>query len=431
MTPADLNAASEQVNQAPSNSVPPIDTNTQVSIDDSDGNDRNDYSLPITEYNMTKTPSMNLSTSGLVETPNEEARHLWRITPRISVQTLWDSNIYITKTNPIASMMTSAGAGASLEYGDYRAKTKNFLRLNYYGEYTFYSAASQENSLGQFLNAEAQFAWNKLTTRYRSSAVYINGPSRDTGNFIKGTYLQNALDFVYQYSPKTTLNYTLSQKGSLYQSGLLNNEFYEARFSPMYQVSPKIQLGPQAIVGVNTADESPNQTYQALKANMNYILTGKVNVQAGVGFLINEYASGGSAALGTSIFDLGANYTPNADTDINLVTYRNLNNSASLVGQDYIATGITLGARRTIFLRWQPTLQLGYENDQYVGNTPSITSGRVDNYYFLTPGLTYNFLKDNRLSLRVFYTIRENVSNQEQSYGWLDSQVGVQLKTSF
>jgi len=431
MTPGDLNAASEQVDQASNNAAPPMETNNQVSVEVTDEKDQNKVSPPLPGDNLTKAPSMNLSTADLLETNHEEARHLWRITPRLFAQTLWDSNVYITKTNPVASMMTSVGLGATLEYGDFRTKNKNFLKLNYFGTYSFYSAASQENALNQMLQAEAQIAWNKLTTRYNSSAIYINGPNRDTGTFVKGTYFMNTLEFIDQYSPKTTLHLTLSQKGNIYQSGLQNNQFYEVRLSPMYQITPKIQLGPEAIAGVNTAVNSPVQRYQIVNGKMNYFLSGKVNVQAGAGFQVNEYASGGQSAFGTSVFDLGAHYTPNAQTSINLLAYRNLNNSASLAAQDYIATGVVLTASRTIFYRWQPNLNVGYENDQYLGNTPSTPSGRVDNYYFLTPSLTYHFLKDERLALRVFYTIRENVSSQEQSYGWLDTQVGLQLNTVF
>jgi hypothetical protein len=71
------------------------------------------------------------------------------------------------------------------------------------------------------------------------------------------------------------------------------------------------------------------------------------------------------------------------------------------------------------------------ENDQYISNLSTVQSGRVDNYYFLMPGLQYNFLKDDRLSLRIFYQIRTNVSNEEQTYGWQDNQAGIQLKSTF
>jgi hypothetical protein len=432
MTPSDLKDASESVDQPLSEMGSPEDTNNLVLLEDSTSNDQNLPAPPLPGDNMTRAPSMNLSTADLVEISSEEARHLWRIVPRLFAQTIYDDNIFITKTNPVASMLTSVGLGACVEVGDYRSQARNYAKLNYFATYNMYSAAPQENSVDQILQAEGQYAWTSLTARYKGNAIYINGPSRDTGTFVKGTYFGNNLDFIHEYSPKTTLKLTLAQRGNLFNSdGLQNSEFYDVRFSSLYHFTPKLSLGPEAIVGLNTVQNSPDQRYQILNLDLNYILTGKVNLKAKGGFEANEYASGGQSSFGTSVFDLGAQYTPTSGTIVNLLGYRNINNSASLVGQDYIATGVSLSVKRAFFLRWEPDLQVGYENDQYIGNLPTIQSGRVDNYYFLMPGLNYSFLRDNRLKLRLFYQIRQNVSNQEQTYGWQDNQVGLQLNSSF
>jgi hypothetical protein len=432
MTAADLSAANQSPDQSSTNTLSSLDTNNLVSIEDSTGNEQNQPVPPLPGDNMTKAPSMDLSIKDLVESPSEEARHLWRIVPRLFAQTLYDDNIFITKTNPVASMLTSIGLGARVEIGDYRNKERNFANLNYFATYNMYSAAPQENSVDQMLQAEGQYAWTSLTARYTGNAVYINGPSRDTGTFVKGTYLGNRLEFMHDYSPKTTLKLTLTQNGNLFQGDALqDSEFYAARFSSLYHFTPKLTLGPQATLGLNTAQNSPDQCYQILDLDLNYVLSGKVNLKARGGFEVNQYTSGGQSAFGTSVFDIGAQYTPTSNTFLNLIGYRNINNSASLVGQDYIATGVTFSAKRTFFLRWVPELQLGYENDQYISNLPTIQSGRVDNYYFLMPGLNYNFLRDNRLNLKLFYQIRQNVSSQEQTYGWQDNQVGLQLNSSF
>jgi hypothetical protein len=432
MTPSDLNAASESADQPLSEMGSPEDTNNLVLLEDSTSNEQNLPAPPLPGDNMTRAPSMDFSIKDLVETSSEESRHLWRIAPRLFAQTIYDNNIFITKTNTVASMLTSVGLGARVEVGDYRNRERNYANLDYFASYNMYSAAPQENSVDQMLMAEGQYAWTSLTARYKGDAIYINGPSRDTGTFVKGTYFGNTLDFIHDYSPKTTLKLTLGQRGNLFESdGLQNSEFYEVRFSPLYHFTPKLTLGPQAVVGLNTAQNSPDQRYQILNLDLNYVLTGKVNLKAKGGFEANEYASGGKSGLGTSVFDLGAEYTPSAGTALKLIGYRNINNSASLVGQDYIATGISFSASRTIFLRWEPGLQLGYENDQYIGNLPTIQSGRVDNYYYLMPGLVYSFLRDNRLKFKLFYQIRQNVSNQEQTYGWQDNQVGLQFNSSF
>jgi len=431
MTPGDLTPSTETLLQS-DNPVSPMDTNQLVSVEEATNPDDADHLQPaIPGDNMTRAPSMNLPRE-IVEVPNEESRHLWRIVPRLFTQFEYDSNIYITKTNPVASSLTTLGLGFRAEYGDFRSKNAAFLVANYYATYNMYGKAPQENSLDQIAQLEAQYSWHILKTHFSSMYSYINGPNRDTGSFVKGTYVQNTLDFIHPYSPKTTMTLTLAQRGQIFSSpGLQNSEFYEVRFSPSYQLTPKISLGPQALVGVNTVAGSPDQRYQTLSGVANYLFTGKLSLQALGGFEFNEYASGGQNSFGTSVFSLGTTYTPNASTTCNLTAYRNLNNSASLQGQDYIATGVAVGIHHRMWTRWQPDLLFGMENDQYISNLSTVQSGRVDNYYFLMPGLQYNFLKDDRLSLRIFYQIRTNVSNEEQTYGWQDNQAGIQLKSTF
>ncbi len=431
MTPGDLTAPSNTSLQS-DNTVSPTDTNQLVSVEEATNPDDADHGLPtIPGENMTMAPSMTLPRE-IVEVPQEESRHLWRIIPKLSAQYGYDSNIYITKTNPVASTITGLGLGFTLDYGDFRGKNADYLVASYYATENLYSKAPQENSLDQIASFEAQHSWHILKAQYSSLYSYINGPNRDTGNFVKGAFLQNELNLIHPYSPKTTMTLTLAQRGNIFNGpGLQNSEFYEARFTPTYQFTPKISLGPQAVVGVNTVAGSPDQKYQTLNGVVNYLYTGKVSLRAAGGFEANEYASGGQSSFGTFVFSLGSTYTMSSTTSCNLVAYRNINNSASLQGQDYIATGAALSIHHQIHMRWQPELQFGMENDQYISNLPSVKSGRVDDFYFLKPVLTYNFLKDGKLGLSIFYQIRTNISSQEQTYGWLDNQAGIQLKSAF
>ena len=431
MTAGDLNATSETSLQS-DNPVSAMDTNQLVSVEEATNPDEADHFDPaIPGNNMTQVPSMNLPRD-IVEAPKEESRHLWRITPRLFTQYQYESNIFITKTNPIASSLTTLGLGFRAEYGDFRSKNGAFLVADYYATYNMYGKVPQENSLDQIAQLEAQYSWRMLKARLASMYSYINGPSRDTGTFVKGTYVQNQLELIHPYSPKTTLNLTLAQHGNIFSgSGLLDSEFYDIRFSSIYQLTPKISLGPEALMGLNTAGGSPDQRYERLSGVVNYLFTGKVSLQAVGGVEFNQYASGGQSSFGTSVFSLGARYTPISSTTCNLTAYRNLNNSASLVGQDYIATGVALGIHHQMWIRWQPELLFGMENDQYISNLPTVQSGRVDNYYFLKPALQYNFLKDGRLALKIYYQISTNISNEEQTYGWQNNQAGIQLSSTF
>ena len=114
MTPGDLTPSTETLLQS-DNPVSPMDTNQLVSVEDATNPDDADHLQPaIPGDNMTRAPSMNLPRE-IVEVPNEESRHLWRIVPRLFTQFEYDSNIYITKTNPVASSLTTLGLGFRAE----------------------------------------------------------------------------------------------------------------------------------------------------------------------------------------------------------------------------------------------------------------------------------------------------------------------------
>ena len=124
------------------------------------------------------------------------------------------------------------------------------------------------------------------------------------------------------------------------------------------------------------------------------------------------------------VFSLGADYQFSEKTKLTLKGYRNLQDSPSLAGQDYIATGGEFGIEQNLFKNIVFGLAVGYENDTYVSNTDSVTASRVDNFYFFRPSLSYNFLKN--LDAEISYEYRANASNFQQD-SWFDNRVTLEL----
>ena len=128
------------------------------------------------------------------------------------------------------------------------------------------------------------------------------------------------------------------------------------------------------------------------------------------------------------VFSVGGEYLPFPNTAVSLVAYRNLLVSPSLDNQDYWATGIELGITQTIAQKFQVGVAGGYENDTYVSNLPGVDATRVDNFFFIEPQISYNFLK--YLTASVFYQHRFNDSTI-QTDTWYDNQVGFEISASF
>jgi uncharacterized protein (PEP-CTERM system associated) len=151
-------------------------------------------------------------------------------------------------------------------------------------------------------------------------------------------------------------------------------------------------------------------------------------VKASGGVQFNEYVGGGEPPRVIPVFSLGAEYMLFTKTRLSLVAYRNLQASPSIAGQDYIATGGELGLSQEFASKFEIGVTTGYENDTYVANTTRTDATRVDNFFFIRPGISYNFLKYMKASLS--YEYRTNHSDLVEDT-WFDNKLNLELSARF
>jgi hypothetical protein len=125
---------------------------------------------------------------------------------------------------------------------------------------------------------------------------------------------------------------------------------------------------------------------------------------------------------------LGGEYLPFPNTAISLLGYRNLQVSPSFNNQNYWATGVELGVTQTIAQKFQVGVAGGYENDYYIANNSNTVATRRDNFFFIEPQISYNFLK--YLTASVFYQHRFNDSTLQVDT-WYNNQVGFEIGAAF
>jgi hypothetical protein len=386
---------------------------------------------------------------------SETRRRLWRIRPVVGVAYAQDSNIFLSNTNPVSSSIYSAAIGGSFELGDYRDRMGNYLILNYLGVGYVYGSAPAQNCYNQLASFLGQYTWNKLRAQFQSQYQNLNGASRQVGNFLKSTLYYNALRFIYAYSEKTSVDLEFSQRSNIYP-GFYDSYFNQVTIGSDYRITEKVRLGMEGILGSNPAEQSPTRYYQILNGRIHYDLTGKLALNATVGIQTSQYASGGVPFRATPVLSIGADYKLFgdakdgalasgrdvqgnllgggrmrellSDSTISLNIYRNQQNSPNFQGQDYLATGVEVGFNKSLGRHWIANISLGYENDTYIANQQGVTADRVDNYFFIQPGITYRFLKYMELTL--FY--ERSLNNSTQTYfSWVDNRIGMELKSAF
>jgi hypothetical protein len=247
------------------------------------------------------------------------------------------------------------------------------------------------------------------------------------GAFTSRSLFFNALRFVYTKSEKTDLEFEINQSTNLYPDQI-SSYILEAQLSFNYKVRPKLSLGLQGIFGLDQAQYSPDQVYQILNARCSYDIAGKLVLKSSAGIQFIEYASGGEAMRIIPVFSVGADYQLFQKTSLELNAYRNLQNSPSLEGQDYIATGFDIGLEQHLSQKIKIGLAIGYENDTYVANMADVNASRVDNFYFFRPGISYSFLK--YLDANFSYEYRTNASNTPLN-SWFDNRLNCELSLNF
>ena len=391
--------------------------------------------IPMVEPNLTGLPNaaeMQAQMNGGAPVSSEaEGRH-WRIVPRLNLGTYYDSNIFITHDNPVASMVSQAGAGFGYQLGGFNGMDGNSLSFSYEGTGIFFSGAPAQNAYNQTAQLLASYQWTRLRAKLASSYYYLSGPNRDTGSFVNSSLFRNELEFVYSYSSKTDIKFAIAEIGNYFASAN-SSEAYFARLGANHEVTSKMRLGLEVDEGYNTLQNSPNQTFQKYLATLLYNATGKLNLRADGGFQVTEFGNSGQAPFGTPVLKLGAEYIPFGDkqalnyTEIDLNAYREIFNSASLVSQDYAATGVAVNLLRA-YHQWLPAMNLGFEDDAYFATAPGISATRRDNFVFIRPNLGYQAVK--WLKANVFFAYRQNLSNIDQ-YGWSGYQAGISFSSAF
>ncbi len=349
----------------------------------------------------------------------------WKISPIAAVGVVFDDNIYLSNTNRVSDIIWSVGGGLAFEIGDYRNLEENYLIAQWVGTGYFYSQNPGQNAFNQDASLLGQYRWNQLKGQLESSYQNITGPERQVGAFTTRQVISNTLRFTYDYTDKTSFEAEAGQTTQIFET-YLNQYDYYGKLAADYKIFPKIKLGLEGVFGILAVEDSNLQYYQQVRLRGSYAVTGKIDLRMSVGVETREYAGGDDMRI-TPVFSLGGEYRPFDGTSITLLGFRNVSGSSSVNDQDFIATGVTLGIKQRI-QKYTVGISAGYENDTYYGTTSDSETNRVDNFIFVRPTISYDFIE--WLKVEVFYEYRNNDSTYVNN-AFYDNRVGIELDAKF
>jgi hypothetical protein len=357
---------------------------------------------------------------------DELGRRRWRIIPLFSVGVEYNDNIFISETDRVADFLWLATGGFVFEWGDFRGHQENYLGIKWLGQPVIYTENAEQNAFNQFAAITLQYRFNKLVARWDTNYSYVKGPNREVSQITTTQQFWNSLAFTYDYSPKTRLLLTFYQSTTLTEDFQDNNQ-YEIRAGADYQIMPKTRLGGEGVIGILDSTDTPLQYYQQLRLRVSYLPSEKLTFSFNGGLQFIEF-DGTDEVKVEPVFSLGVSYQPFPATSIGLMGYRNISGSSLEPGQDFAATGFELSIQQRFLQKLVAGVSFGYENDSYFGTTPETPTGRVDNYVYIRPRLTYAFV--DWFSASIFYEYRQTSSNQPGT-SFYNNRGGLEFITRF
>ena len=358
----------------------------------------------------------------------------------LTVRGVWDDNIFLSHTNRVSDFYWAIEPWITLGWGDMQGHNQAYFRLDYMPSIILYNDHSDEDGVNHLIHLEAGYHWSRLTLTAIQDIAILDGANLNS--FIDTTGLYANLDgsglnrlniantrliATYDLTAKTFLQAELNVPIFDYPDGISDATVAGSLYI-YYRCLPKVSVGIGGTFGYNWVDDpSTNQTFEQVNLRLNYNATAKLNIYASAGVEFRQF-DGNRDTYITPVFEVGATYTPFANTIFTLAAGRRIYNSGYLANQDFGGTYVIGRFQQRMFHRVYLGLTAGYENDNYISTDRDVSADRNDDYWFIEPSV--DVLITRWLSAGAYYLHRQD-SSSDDFFSFYDNQVGVRATVRF
>lgn len=392
--------------------TPPVPIAPPTTVEEADALTKMLYTEP--DADATEVPA---SSEG-------EPTRPWKLTLHARVSGIYDDNIYISARHRQADFVSVLSPGLKFAWGDWLAQKGNFVVFDYTLSGLIFADHPSQDTIEQEADADAQWALAHLTFTFHFGFQDLSSPDIDVGNRTRRRLYQTALLNKYDLSEQTSLEANLYNNFSDYETRLSSDES-TARFWFDYHPTPKLTFGPGLAVGYLTVEDSPSQTYERILGRVTYAPTDKLSFEADGGLEIRQTEDGDRV---NPVLNLTGSYLPFEATEFRLSAYRKVETSASLAGENYTSTGVSVEASRTIRASCDLVMSGGYNHSDYQPTIRGRTPSRDDDYFFVRPSV--RFAVTSRVNIEIFYLHQENDSTRATS-AFRDNQAGARVHLEY
>ncbi len=361
----------------------------------------------------------------------------------VTLRGVYDDNINISSVTRISDYYFAIEPSLFLGLGEENSEGGNSLSLIYRPSAFLFANHSENDAIQHLVRLTGQHQFGRLSLSLSEDVQILDGrdlnsisdPTGHNANIDVGQRVRHNI-FTTQLSDSYVLTGKLFLSNSYgfliddYPSqGQIGSKNFWGNLFINYNYSEKLVLGVGGTGGYNTVDDSsPDQTYEQANVRLNYRATEKVNLNASGGLEFRQFENNSRGTYVSPVYDLAASYQPFDGTSITLSGSRRIQNSASLGGQDYASTTISLGLTQRFMRRFSLGLSTGYENSNYFSAVQGVNASRDDNYYYIEPAVDCTITRF--WAAGAYYLYRKD-SSSLASFSFDNNQVGIRTTLTF
>jgi len=374
-----------------------------------------------------------------VETnPVNENFRRFRYNVGVTVREVYDDNINISSTNRTSDFYAVIEPGIHLGFGD-SAGGFNFLTFDYVASVYFFAEQTKRDTVEHLIRLAAQHDFGHLVLGLSQEVRILDGTSLNNLSNTTGVQANTDVGGAARLNTyTTTINGSYDLTGKLFLSGqlgyaisdyetLIGSQVASGNLFINYVYNPKLVIGLGATGGVNSSDgPTADETFEQMNVRANYIVSGKISLSLSAGIEFRQFGGGGDSV--SPVYEIAGSYRPFENTNITIAGSRRTVSSASLAGQDYTDTNISVTFSQRLFSRLTFSLGVGYTNSDYLSATNGASTARSDDYFYIEPSIDLDVTR--YWSIGFYYLHRED-SSTLAFFSFYDNQFGVRSSLTF
>jgi Putative beta-barrel porin 2 len=370
------------------------------------------------------------------------------VVPIVQIRTTYDDNIFYNPTDKKADVYTTMVAGLAVGWGEFRDQitplgsfqeiydqlrtpdfdSRQFFYASYTPGYTAFAENGREDTLDQNANLGTKWLFGGLTCDLRANYRLFSEALADTGTRIRQGQFGIALNSQYEFSNRTSVEADLNFITHHFRENfLVNSTEWIDRNYLNYQVFPKTNISAGATLGYVAADSGPDQTYEQALGRVVYNTDRRISANISGGIEFRQFA-GVVADVTNPVFSATLNYSPFDGTNITVAGSRFVTNSVEYIGQDIVATKVSVACTQQLFDKVALSIEGAYGTSDYGDNGGAGDIHRNDDGFGFQGSISFHVTAD--LAVNLLYEYGHNLSTLER-YTFVDNRAVVDLDLLF